>query len=161
MKRMRFIPAVVGLVMALIVGVQPAWAYFTDTHWADGGLKITIPTVTTDIQEWFGAGKKHVKIENKKESEAPVHIRARVYAPAELNVTASGTKWSGPDADGWYDFADPVAPGAKTEELTVAIDLGKLPVKSDSEAEGYVNGDNFNVIVIYEATPLLNAEGGN
>ena len=174
MRSKKLIPAAVALTVALGMGTTPAWAYFTDTHHADGGLPINTPTITTGIEEFYGNGQKHVTITNQDSSNVPVYVRAKVFGAEELAVTADGTGWSGPDEEGWYLYADPIEPGGSANELLVSIDLGKLPVKTESEAQGYVDGDNFNVIVIYEAIPAPsdgsapdwskaadNSEGGN
>lgn len=135
--------------------ISPVYAYFTDQSYASGGLPVKAKP-NTDIREWYGEKVKHVTIFNKEES-VPVFVRARVYAYAEYLDTVEGSGWSGPNEDGWYYYQDSLEPGEEANELLVKIKFpaGKETIGPDgSVIEEYdQTGENFNVIVVYEATP--------
>ena len=137
-KRHRLLlPAAVAAALVLGTGIAPAWAYFTATSSADGGIPINV-TPETDIEETYGARTKHVKISNT--GDTPVFVRARVFSTMDVDV--SGTGWT-KDGD-WYYYDKVVPVGGITEdELTVTINF----------PEGATEGDSYNVIVVYESTP--------
>ena len=158
MRRGKLIAAALAMSLALGMGAAPAWAYFTDTHHADGGLPIKgQPDV--EIHEWYAQATKHVVIANDAETGAPpVYVRAKVQT--SLPFTAAGSNWTTePDANGWYYYETELAAGAETEELTVGITFPT--VKSEEEPNGAVYGDNYSVIVLYESVPVIHDEEGN
>ena len=148
----------VALVSALVLGasIVPAWAYFTDTTMATGGMPVTVGT-DTEMHEWYAQSTKHVVISNSEDSATPVYVRARVYCPTQLpgvSYTAVGEGWpAAPEADGWYYYSALVDPGKDANELTVTITFP--PVQSEEQPDGAVYGDNFSVVVYYESTPAI------
>ena len=162
-KRRTMLLASVAVALVLGMGISPAAAYFTDSSTANGGLPISVKP-STDIHEWYKNGVKHVIINNDANADAPVFVRARTYASGVLNVSTAGSGWT--DAiDGWHyygaskDSLTALNPGEDANELTVSIDFPK-ETNPDGSLAGYEFGDNFNVIVVYESTPVLyNAEG--
>lgn len=149
MKRKTMILAVLAFVLVLGMGIAPGWAYFTARSTANGGLPVyTEPT--TDVHEWYKEGVKHVAITNSPEAKTSVYVRARVYT--SLDVEVSGTNWPETPTDGWYVYDQILAPGDTTDELNVSITFPK--VQSEEQPDGAVYGDNYNVIVVYESTPV-------
>lgn len=169
--------------------VDKAWAYFTDQSYATGGLKIGV-VPEPDIEEEYDDREKHVVITNSPEADVSIYARARVFAnPQYLEAGGIyGNNWTTePDADGWYYYLLPIEPGGQSEELLVRI---KFPVsdvdpsgatnasggvavdettdpaaaeaiaEARAEAEANRAGENFNVIVVYEATPVQYAADG-
>ena len=153
--------AVLGAAALALLLAAPAlpsaYAYFTDQSYASGGLPVKAGP-DTDIREWYGEKEKHVIISNLKDS-VPVFVRARVYAYEEYLDTVSGDGWSNSHEDGWYYYQRIVDPGEETTELLVKIKFpeGKQTIGPDGTIidEEVVDrtGENFNVIVVYEAVP--------
>ena len=147
MKNTKYMLAALAATLVLSLSIVPASAYFTDWTEANGGLPIKVEP-TTEVEETFGARKKNVAITNL--GTAPVFIRARAYASEQLDV--SGEDWT--QVGDWYvyggDAPIAVAPDGKTKELTVEITF----------PEGAKKDDEYNVIVVYESTPVqYDAEG--
>ena len=157
MKRKATILAALAIVLVLCMGIAPAWGYFTDTTMASGSLKIGVKP-STDIHETYGQGVKHVTISNDADATTAVFVRARVYS--SLEYAAAGTGWSGPDAEGWYTYADAVAPGGTTAALDVTITFPKVETDEDGKIKDSEYGTNYNVVVVYESTPAQYDENG-
>lgn len=147
MKRSLIPLAALGAATVLSASIAPAWAYFTDTSSATGGIRIYVEPTTT-IEETYGERTKHVVVKNIGNNNVSVYARARVYASEAVDISGSG--WSGPDSDGWYYFADPVECGKATNELRVKLTF----------PEGAIEDDPYNVVVIYESTPVQYHEDG-
>lgn len=142
--------------VALVLGMSmgSAWAYFTDTTYASGGLYVKPETTT--IEEYNGPGTKVIRIKNTSE-EVSVWVRARIFAADELKADAKGTNWAG-SIKGWYTYAEPVPAGEETLSLTVSFGLKQL--KTPEHPEYAETGDEKNVIVVYECVPVTyNADG--
>jgi len=136
--------------------IAPSYAYFTDQSSATGGLVIGRPT--TDIKEFFDHLGKHVVISNN-ENSVPVFVRARVYAFEEYLDTIEGNGWRLNSDDGWYYYRDVLDPKEETEELNVKIKFRTRteiynPDGSIDVDEVDTTGENFNVVVVYEAVPV-------
>ena len=158
MKRLKITAVVLAFTLVIGASVTPAWAYFTDSHNADGGLRIKVEP-TTDIQEWYATATKHIVITNSAQAKVKVFVRARIDADSELSFVASGEGWTAePDAEGWYYYNEPVAPGSETKELTAMFTFPS--VKSKDEPDGAVYGDNHSAIVIYETLPATYDKDG-
>lgn len=137
--------------MVLTAGLTSAHAYFTTYTEAEGGYAIELGDTTT-IYETVSNWTKHLAITNQEESE-PVYIRARAYCGSLYSLTyASDSEfWSRtPDAEGFYYYNKILEGGETTEELQIRIDN---PPEDPSVS--------FNVIVVYESTPVLYDEDGN
>ena len=157
MKKKTLLLAALAFALVLGMGIAPAWAYFTDTTYANGTLEIEAGPTPTHIKEWYGTRVKHLQFENDADASAPVFVRAKVFAEP-LEWTAAGEGWSAAD-DGWFVYAEAIDPGASTEELTVEITFPR--VKSETEPTGAVYGDTYNVDIVYESTLARYDEQGN
>lgn len=158
-----------GVVAALLlcmatVRPTPAWAYFTDSHETEGGIRIAVKP-TSDIEEEFDGNVKHVYIRNMSE-DVPLWVRARAYvANGQLSYIgndpdAGGSWFDG--GDGWWYWGKALMPGEHSEELRVEMAL-KLSESTtinypDGTSETFVVTDhtdeNTNVVVVYEAVPV-------
>lgn len=148
MKRRNILLAALAMTLVLSMSIGPAFAYFTTSTSANGSFAIDVKS-TTDITEQFDSWTKHVAVTNDEGSE-PVYVRARAFADSDHALTYSGTGWTA-GTDGWYYYSAILEGGQSTGELLVAI--GGIP-------ENPEDGDNFNVVVVYEATPVrYNADG--
>lgn len=156
MKRKNLILAIFAAMLVLGLSVGNAWSYFTDTASAEGGMTIVVEP-TSRLTEEYSAQTKKIRIQNTSAATS-VWVRARVYANASLGAKGSGTNWSG-ETDGWYEYTAPVAAGAETDELVITFDL---PDGFDPEkGTGAKDGDELNVIVTYQCTPVQYAESGD
>ena len=150
MKHKFLLPAALAFALILGVSVQSAMAYFTTYASAEGGYSISLPGSETDMGEDFSGWQKRVVVSNTEDS-MPVFVRARAFAGDAYTLTYSGEGWT-PGSDGYYYYSDVLPGGAETTELLVNID--GIP-------EDVQSGDNFNVIVVYETTPVLYSEAGD
>lgn len=150
MKHKTLLLASVAVALVMAMGIAPAWAYFTDSSTATGAMKVSV-TPSTDIHEYYQEGVKHVVVSNADNATTAVFVRAKVFASGVFSTDISGDSWSGPDGEGWYVYGDAVEPGGETTPLDVAITFP--PVKSATAPNGAVVGDNYNVVVVYEAVP--------
>lgn len=144
------------LLAALMATVGVTSAYFTTYASAKGSIPIILQE-ETQITEDLDGNTKVVTIENGENSR-PVFVRVKAFSGSTYPLEFSGSSWVlGDDGYYYYSNADKslkvLDPGSKTDngnELRVSIQFPK-----DS-----VDGDNFNVVVIYETTPVLyNADG--
>lgn len=165
MKNKRILLALLALALALTTALPAAMAYFTANAQADGGRPIRLGGSTT-IEEVLVGWEKQATITAAADSQ-PMWVRARAYSSYELKITAgAGWKQAEPD-DGWYYFSTPLSANAAgngpipdtgsvqaADPFTVAIkdqpvaEVGKLP-------------EDFDVVIVYETTPVQYDEKGN
>ncbi|MCI8513299.1 MAG: hypothetical protein HFI93_01510 [Lachnospiraceae bacterium] len=137
--------------MILTAGITSASAYFTTYTEAEGGYPIALGDTTT-IYETVSEWTKHLRITNQEGSE-PVYVRARAYCGRmySLSYESESEYWSkAPDEEGFYYYNKILEAGETAEELRIRI---TNPPQDAS--------DSFNVIVIYESTPVQYDENGN
>ena len=150
MKRRQILLTVVAAALVLSISVGGAWAYFTATTSASGGVTVKAGPKTDITEPDVSAWTKHVVITNDEDSPS-VFARARAYAGADYTLTYSGEGWTD-GGDGWWYCDEAIAPGGESPELLIAI--GNIPEKPE-------DGQSFNVQVVYEATPALYDADGN
>lgn len=149
MKKTKYLLTLLAAGTILTAGIGQAMAYFTAYVEAEGNFTIRLGD-ETKIVEKFENWVKELKVSNEEGSE-PVFIRAKAfYAPDTLTLEYSGDGWSLGE-DSYYYYNVPVNAGEATESLKVAIN--NIPTD-------VAKGDVFNVIVIYESTPVLYHEDG-
>jgi hypothetical protein len=146
MKRNTFFLTAAAILLVLGVSIGSTMAYFSTYTTAQGGKVIHLGAAT-EIEEAFDSWTKRVTVTSDENSQ-PVYVRAIAYAGSQYELTYEGTGWSRGD-DGYYYYGNALEGGASTEELLVHI--GNVP--DDAEA--------FDVVVIYETTPVLYDENGN
>ena len=166
-----------GLVVALVLGmgISPAWSYFTDSHATDGGLPISV-TPTTTPHEWVYTNHKYLQVHNAEDATAPVYVRAGVFCSGEFSdVKAAGTGWSPQDPGdwtseigmGWFYYGNSatnltaVEPNGDTSILDFEFEFPKVKAENQPTGSGAVDGDNYNVIIVYESTPVQYDAQGN
>lgn len=147
-KNLKFL-AVLAVVLVLGSSIGSAWAYFTTYTSARGGYVMKLGD-ETEIGEKFSEWTKHVSITSDENSE-PVYVRAKAFCGSKYTLVYSSenNKWTAGD-DGYYYYSDIVYGGQTTEELLVKIE--NVPEGEDA--------DSFDVVVIYETTPVLYHEDG-
>lgn len=153
MKKGYYVIAVLALAAVMTAGVGKAWAYFTSYAQAEGGYVINLSD-KTEITEKFSDWTKHVAVTSDQDS-APVYIRVKAFGgnlyPLQY-VPAVAGDWTKGENDDYYYYNKIVRGGETTSELQ--IEILKIPKKPE-------DGDTFNVIVIYESTPVLYDGEGN
>ena len=150
-KRMCTFLAAAAAAGVLAAGMGTAHAYFTTYVAVRGGFPIEMGD-RTEITETFSNWVKHVRIANEAGSE-PVYIRAKAFCGSAYDlvyVDESG-RWS-PGEDGYYYYDGIVNGGEVTEELQVRI---------ENVPEDITDPTSFNVVVVYESTPVRYDEAGN
>ncbi len=140
-----------ALVCALVLqgGIKSAYAYFTTYVEARGGYAIDTPS-ETEVKEEFSAWTKRVSIKNEGDA-GPVFVRAKAFCTAKYPLTYTATGAWTLASDGWYYYNDPVPSGSETSELRVKIE--DVPRTAEP-------GVSFNVVVVYESTPVRTREDG-
>nr|WP_302111182.1 hypothetical protein [uncultured Acetatifactor sp.] len=153
MKKRKYFPGVLALAAVCAVasaGIGKTWSYFTTYTEAAGGYPIQLGD-RTDITEDFTEWTKHVTIANEPGSE-PVYIRAKAFCGSQYTITYSGEGWTWNEEDGYYYYNYAVEGGKSTESLNLKID--GIP-------ENPEDLERFNVVIIYESTPVKYHEDGS
>ena len=155
MKNKKLILTAAAACSALILAssIAPAFAYFSTYERALGGYTIHLDNYIEKTEEFHDWTKK-VVITNTKAQNATEHVYVRIKALAGEDVMktivySGGPEWT-PGGDGYYYYANPLAPGESTTEIDVKIN--DIPITVDPES--------FNVIVVYECCPVRYHEDG-
>lgn len=146
MKFNKTILAVMAVVLPLSAGIGNAFSYFTANAGSEGRLGVEIGTPQTEITETFGEWTKHITITNT--GDIPVYVRVQAFSGSQYPLTYNTNgAWRG---DGpYYIYNSILAPGNTTEPLDIVISGVEETDK-----------DNFNVVVVYERTPVAYNEDG-
>lgn len=150
MKRASKAIALLCAVLVAAASLPSALAYFTTYTRAQGGAVLHLGG-STHITEEFSNWTKRVVITNEAGSQ-PVYVRARAFSGSQYPLTYSdeGGSWSAGD-DGYYYYNQILNGGASTPELLIHID--GVPEKVAEELQ-------FQVVVVYETTPVRYHENG-
>ena len=135
--------------MVMTAGIGKAWAFFTTYASAEGSITITLGD-ETEITEEFSNWEKRVTITSNADSE-PVYIRAKAFGSGNYPLVYSGNGWSLGEDD-YYYYSEIVPGGGQTSVLSVKIE--NVP------EEDLEDGTSFNVVVVYESTPVMYREDG-
>jgi len=144
-----------GMVLTATAG--SAWAYFTTNTSASGSYALSLGNETR-IVETYSEHTKHLVVTN--EGTAPVYVRARAFSGSLYGLAYTGEGWQA-GADGYY-YYNAAVPGITTAEdgtvtksQTTQLDV---LITFPEEAE---EGDECNVVVIYESIPVQYDSDGN
>ncbi len=152
MKKINGLLAAAAVMLVLSAAIGSAWGYFTTFVEVRGGHTLKLGS-RTEIDEEFSDWTKRVSISSKPDS-VPVYIRAKAFCGSEYQLTYSdkNKKWTEGE-DGYYYYSDILYGGQTADELLVKIE--NIPADADVK-----DSDNFNVVVIYESTPVLYDKDG-
>lgn len=146
-----------AVVCIAFAGVGAASAYFTTYCQAKGGYTLELGDTTT-ITEDFVNWTKSVTIQSDAASDEPVYVRVVAYGPSKYPIEYSepggATNWS-QAADGYYYYkgnSGILNPGETTPQLDLMI--RNVPTSDPSTGAAPQSGDEFNVVVVYETTPV-------
>lgn len=143
--------AALVVVAALATGVGKTLAYFTTYAEAKGSQEILLGDTTT-ITERYEDWTKTVAITNSENSPQAVYVRAKAYSGSTYPLTYSGdSNWTKGEGN-YYYYKLPLNPGETS---------GSLVVKISGIPEKLQGGENFNVVIVYETTPVMYDESGN
>lgn len=149
MKRFRTLLAALAIVLALAAGFGLASAYFTTYARASGGYTIELGE-RTEIYERFSQWTKHVAV-TSEEGSKPVFVRVKAFWGETYDVSYDGGEHWTEGEDGFWYCGEILYAEGETPELDIHINNVPTDVES---------GDSFNVVVVYETTPVLyDAEG--
>ena len=132
-------------VLAGGISLHGALAYFTTYASASGGAVLELGH-TTEIEEGFENWTKDIRILNT--GDVDCYVRVKVLAGSQFTLNIAGTGWS-QGQDGYWYYADPIAPDERTGSLLAQITL----------PEDFM--EDFNVAVVQECTPVLYHEDGS
>lgn len=153
MKHKNIFLAVTACMLILSAGAGSAWAYFTTYVEAGGGYAIQLGSQST-VDETLDSWTKHVTITNDAAS-GPVYVRTKAFAGSQypLEYSSESGKWT-EGKDGYYYYSDILDSGEAAEVLDIKInDVPANPTESE-------DGESFNVVVVYESTPVCYKEDG-
>lgn len=143
--------------------IGSAQAYFTTYCQAKGGNQLELGS-TTEIDEEFGNWTKQVSITNTAADGQPVYVRVKAFGPSTYPLTyddGNTGAWSY-GADGYYYFNGVLEPNQSAPTLNVRISGVPSAVSSGGVAGAAPEvGDNFDVAVVYETTPVQFDSNGN
>ena len=153
MKRNTLILSLVALVLVICAGMGTTWSYFSTYAETAGGVPIAFNdrTEIIRIEEEFSDWTKHVVLKSDANSN-PVFVRVKAFSglPYDLTYYAPFGNWTLGD-DGFYYYNEILNGGGSTNELQIRIN--NVPANAADK-------DNFNVVVVYEYTPVLYAADG-
>ena len=143
--------------LILTTDLESAGAYFTTYAEAGCGMRIDLGA-ETELQERFSVWTKHISIVSKEDSE-PVFVRVKAFCGSayQLVYSDASSKWSLGE-DGYYYYQDILYGKETTEELSIKIQTEQDGILSNLPADA--NPADFNVIVVYECTPVRYRENG-
>ncbi|MCH5191511.1 MAG: hypothetical protein J1F23_05035 [Oscillospiraceae bacterium] len=156
MKKKSIFLFVLSIALIFATSINSALAYFTTYAEASGGYTLhlgggyVITGGGQDIKEEFSDWTKRVTITNDPDGQ-PVFVRARAFSGSEYSLSYAGDDWTAGE-DGYWYYDRILNGGENTTELRVRIE--DIPADVDI-------GDHFNVVVIYETTPVAYDENGN
>lgn len=149
MKLNRMILATAAIVLPLSVGVGSALAYFTDNASAVGGYAVEVGP-DTEMTETFKEWTKSITVTNKEDG-VPVYVRVKAFSGSQYLLTyTTGGRWL-EGTDGYYYYDGILEKGVTTQALDIKI---------NGVPENATDKDAFNVIVVYERTPVEYNENG-
>ncbi len=141
MKKTKIILPALAVVLVIGLMVGPALAYFTAHTEAVGDAKVSMGFETI-IHEDPDDNQKVVTIENKGPQSVWVRVAAYSKYPPVVDKDNTSAKWTDLTG-GYYYYTEPLGVGT-TEQLTLKI---TKPGSDDTTQD-------FNVIVMYECTPV-------
>ena len=160
MKRFGIITGALCAVLILLSSVGPAMAYFTTYTRAKGGYTLTGAS-KTEITEQFEDWTKSIRITNF-EGGGPVFVRVKAFAGSEYALVWSGDGNWRDGGDGWWYYIPVLEAQTRLEDGSLSggtasgLSVSIMNVPTDAEP-----GDSFNVIVVYESTPVQYDDAGH
>ena len=140
MKIRKAIPVLMAVGLIFAGQINSANAYFTTYVTAKGGYVVSWEH-HEEMTETFSEWTKYVTIASKADS-VPTFIRVKVFGDTKYDLKIMGNDWEYNPADDFYYYKKDLQGGQITTPLSVKI--SNIPVSPRE-------GDNFNVVVVYES----------
>ena len=118
--------SVIAVMLVALLGVCLAgttFSYFTDAH-AQGGVYNVSGVKTTITEETEGWQVKKPSVTNVGENDCYVRMRYEISQNGLVTVNAPAAGWTLGD-DGWYYYAEPLAPGEASAPLFDTVAIGE------------------------------------
>lgn len=165
MKMNKTVLAAAAIVLPLSVGAGSALAYFTANDSAAGGYAVEVGIPETDMKEEFVAGEKRITITNT--GDVSVYVRARAYAVDPVTVTLVPVSVENPRGqwtdgkDGYYYYNPALRARVLNEDgESYTYDSTEKLILKIGFPEAAEEGDEFDVVVVYEKTSAVKVENG-
>lgn len=153
MKKLNIFLLVLSVALIMVTSLHAAWAYFTTYVTAQGGHAIHFDD--TYVEEKFSNWTKHVVITSDNDAvDSYVRVKAFVVPDnvgINLEYTGADGAWTVGDGEYWY-YGGILSGGESTPELLIQI--RDIPYTASPQ-----DGDQFDVIVIYETVPARDQRG--
>ena len=161
-RRRSLLLAAIALVLVLTASVGSAMAYFTTYTQAEGGYPVSLGE-RTRIIETFSNWTKGVTISTQDGSE-DVYVRAKAFAGSDYDLVPEivENSWTYNESDGYYYYNDILTAEGDTDidgAPSLSFHIENVP-EAVTEAEDFSPAD-FNVVIVYECTPVLYEEDGS
>lgn len=140
MKIRKAIPVLMAVGLIFAGQINSANAYFTTYVTAKGGYVVSWEH-HEEMTETFSEWTKYVTIASKADS-VPTFIRVKAFGDTKYDLKIMGNDWEYNPADDFYYYKKDLQGGQITTPLSVKI--SNIPVSPRE-------GDNFNVVVVYES----------
>ncbi len=146
MKKRQFFLAALAIALVLCSTIGTSLAYFTTYVTAKGGYIIKS---SPEIHEEFTGKNKAITITNAP-GASPVFVRVKVLSGSEFEMGFSydESKWKTVNfegvTDGYFYYIDPLYGDGSSRSTSV------LNAKIEKIPERLKDGDEFNIVVIYE-----------
>ena len=148
MKKNRILLTALAAALILALSVGSALAYFTDWTQAEGKQPIHAGDTSRiregQIEKWI----KPITITNTS-ADVSIYVRAKVFST--YDVQCYGDNWDTVGMGEYTNYSKVLGPGKDADDI--------LYVKVE-KPENAKDGEGFNVIVVYEAVPVLYNEDG-
>lgn len=158
-KRKIILTAVSALAAGMILTARlgSAWAYFTTYTSASGSYTLQLGHETR-IEETYSSHTKHLVVTN--EGTGPVYVRARAFSGSQCVLTYEGEGWQS-GTDGYYYYSSIVPGTASEQDGTVSKSQTTQLDVQITFPENAKEGDDYDIVVIYESLPVQYGEDGN
>lgn len=160
-----------ALMLVMSAAMGSAWAYFTTYAKAKGGHVLSMGH-EENVKESFANWNKKLEITATQDSN-PIHVRARAFcAEFELSysdetITEDGGTTVNKNwiigSDGWVYYTKILPQKNENNEVQYTADplyirINDVPVYQLADL---MDGDQFNVIIVYETTEVQYDSDGN
>ena len=136
---------IISLALIALISVPSVLAYFYTYAESSGSVALTLKDDTDINEPYIRDGVKHVEI--LAEEGDPVMVRVRVFNPNNVDWEYANYDASLWKQEGDYMVYQQPLNGGETATIDVKVHLESMEEPKD--------GDEFNVIVVYEAVPAL------
>ncbi len=149
MKYSKFLLLAASFAVISMASIKPAMAYFTDYVLAVGYRTIKVHDSELDTpKDTVENMVKTVSLKNT--GDFPVYVRVKAICPDGITATGQDSEdWTAQD-DGYYYYNEILGVDEETTNLNLKI----------SEPTGDTAGNDFNVVIIQEATKVQYKEDG-